>query len=515
MGTAETSSQLIAGRTVVGFAIGVASIVVPVYIAEVSPKGIRAMLVVLYSLQIGVGLCLAFVGGFAFTLTSLGWRLILAAPAVPAFLQLLSMTFLPESPRWLAHSGRLAEAEIVMRTLTAAPGSSAESHAPGGGTGEEDIDAELREVYREGKYLRTSEGQTEAWNLRPRPVATQLAIGVGLSCLHSLAGARTIMYYSLEIISMAGFITELAMMQAIFTMGSFGTIGLMCGFFLIDRVGRRILAIVSGVGTSICLFMLAASFALANTHSPLSSFLPGVADQCTTDPITATPITTCQDCLAASCGYCSLPPGVPGQYHEFPGHCFAGTNPGNFSALDACSSLGDGNMKLYQGGCPSGFGWMSMGALCLFQTFFQLGLGLIPAVVNAEYYPARVRGLCNGIAVSSNWMSNFFVSGTFLTLVSLLGTPATFALYGVLVAVGTAAIAFYLPETSGMSFPDIQAMFEVYGTPGAPPAWRLHEGRPQKERGESREGPPAGGVVGGKKGCDYCGNATCDGRCRL
>jgi SP family myo-inositol transporter-like MFS transporter 13 len=532
MGFAETSSQLIVGRSVVGVAIGVASIVVPVYIAEVSPKGIRAMLVVLYSLQIGVGLVLAFVGGFAFTLTSMGWRLILAAPAAPALLQLLSMTFLPESPRWLAHSGRLAEAEIVMRTLTAAPGATVDTDRPSAPPpGEEDTEAELREVYREGKYLRTPEGQDEAWNLRPRPIATQLAIGVGLSCLHSLAGARTIMYYSLEIISMAGFISELAMMQAIFTMGSFGTIGLMCGFFLIDRVGRRILALVSGVGTALCLFTLAASFSLAGQHSPASVNVPGVSDACPV-PAGGAPINTCQACLAASCGYCSLPPGIPGQYHEFPGHCFAGVTPGNVSALEACSGLG-GNMKLYTTGCPSGFGWMSMGALCLFQTFFQLGLGLIPAVVNAEYYPARVRGLCNGIAVSSNWMSNFFVSGTFLTLVAMLGTPITFSLYGGLVAIGTLLMAFYLPETSGLSFSEIQAMFEVYGTPGAPPVWRLHEGRPKVEKadrdkgfgvsgggggggghGGGHGGAGGGGGAGGK-GCDFCGDASCDGRCRL
>jgi len=251
MGGAKTSAQLIVGRSVVGIAIGVASIVVPVYIAEVSPKGIRAMLVVLYSLQIGVGLVLAFVGGFAFTVTSMGWRLILAAPAAPAVLQLLSMTFLPESPRWLAHSGRLAEADVVMRSLTAVPGASAEERAAAA-PGDEDTESELREVYREGKYLRTPEGMQEAWNLRPRPIATQLAIGVGLSCLHSLAGARTIMYYSLEIISMAGFTSELAMMQAVFTMGSFGTIGLMCGFFLIDRVGRRVLALVCWPRRSTC-----------------------------------------------------------------------------------------------------------------------------------------------------------------------------------------------------------------------------------------------------------------------
>ena len=199
LGTASTSVQLIVGRTVIGFAIGVASIVVPVYIAEVSPKSIRAMLVVLFSLQIGVGLCLAFIGGFALSASSsaAAWRIILALPAIAAVLQLAAMAFLPESPRWLAHSGRIAEAEAVMRTLTAAPGASS---ALGGtptvsaadAAAEEEITMELREVYREGKFLRTPDGQTEAWNLRPRPVATQLALGVGLSCLHSLAGARTI-----------------------------------------------------------------------------------------------------------------------------------------------------------------------------------------------------------------------------------------------------------------------------------------------------------------------------------
>lgn len=99
---------------------------------------------------------------------------------------------------------------------------------------------------------------------------------------------------------------------------------------------------------------------------------------------------------------------------------------------------------------------------------------MLPAVINAEYYPARVRGLCNGLAVSSNWLSNFVVSGTFLSLVALAGAAATFGAYGAIVAGGTAALALYLPETGGLSFPEIQSLFEQYGQPGAPPPWRLH-----------------------------------------
>lgn len=429
------------------------------------------------------------------------------------------------------------------------------------------------------------EGHKEAWDIRTRPVMIQLALGVGLSCLHSLAGARTIMYYSLEIIKMAGFDTELAIMQSIFTMGSFGTLGLMLGFFLIDRIGRRMLVIISGGGTFMSLAMLSASFGLAAVHSP-EVFSDTAADGYNTCPGV---INNCAQCLAVGCGYCSLPPGIPGQYHDFPGHCFAGVEPGNNTAFTACEDM-DAAFHLYkvreghgrcdasgrggaggamrrseatverchanadaecgvagadasrwrgdvgrtacclqrpggaqrihltpplpsirsahhtqlQDGCPSGFGWMSMAALCLYQTFFQLGLGLIPAVVNAEYYPARVRGLCNGIAVTSNWLSNFFVSSTFLSVDQVLGTSATFGIYAFMVFVGTVILGFTLPETSGLSFPEIQAMFEVYGTPDAPPPWKLHEGRPRTEKKGVGGLPPVAEAVpsflGGAKG---------------
>jgi hypothetical protein len=114
-------------------------------------------------------------------------------------------------------------------------------------------------------------------------------------------------------------------------------------------------------------------------------------------------------------------------------------------------------------------------ALCSFQFWFQLGLGIVPAAVNAEYYPNSVRGLCNGTAVALSWLGNFCVSSTFLSLTTALGLPRLFCINATCVATGTLLALFFLPETCGLSFVEIQAMFKLYGKPGSPPAWALWE----------------------------------------
>jgi hypothetical protein len=148
------------------------------------------------------------------------------------------------------------------------------------------------------------------------------------------------------------------------------------------------------------------------------------------------------------------------------------------AARDACTAIvAPGNSTaaytLYKQGCPSGYGWLSMLALCSFQFWFQLGLGIVPAAVNAEYYPNSVRGLCNGTAVAVSWLGNFCVSSTFLSLTTALGSPRLFCINATCVATGTLLAFFFLPETCGLSFVEIQALFKLYGRPGSPPPWAL------------------------------------------
>ena len=199
---------------------------------------------------------------------------------------------------------------------------------------------ELENVYNRAKWMKSPEGQAEPWNLRSREVLTQMLIGVGLFLMNNFSGECALVYYSIEIIGMAGFASEDAIAQAIVNIGACATAGVLIGFFMIDRVGRRRLIMVSGTGTSISLFLLAASFAFAQSRSPaivspasmscvpsslfhlhVTVLTPARNRSVACTPPAGTVIDTCAQCINMACSFCGLPyegPGLP-----TPGTCLS------------------------------------------------------------------------------------------------------------------------------------------------------------------------------------------------
>ncbi len=104
----------------------------------------------------------------------------------------------------------------------------------------------------------------------------------------------------------------------------------------------------------------------------------------------------------------------------------------------------------------SGLRWLAAGSLTLYVGSFAVGLGPVFWLLISEIYPVKVRGLAMSIATVANWGANLFVALTFLTLIEVLGRPATFWLYGI-VGLGAWIFAFVLvPETKGRSLEDIE-----------------------------------------------------------
>lgn len=95
----STGGGVHAGRLLVGLGVGLASVTVPVYIAEAAPPGLRATLVTVNTLLITTGQFVAYLADYGLTYVPGTWRWMLGVAAVPSLLQLLGLMWLPESPR--------------------------------------------------------------------------------------------------------------------------------------------------------------------------------------------------------------------------------------------------------------------------------------------------------------------------------------------------------------------------------------------------------------------------------
>jgi len=104
--------------------------------------------------------------------------------------------------------------------------------------------------------------------------------------------------------------------------------------------------------------------------------------------------------------------------------------------------------------------WLAVLGLILYIAFFSPGMGPVPWAVNSEIYPEAYRGKCGGMSGTVNWISNLIVAQTFLSVVDFVGTSATFLILAGIAVVAFAFVAFYLPETKGMSFEQVEQLWK-------------------------------------------------------
>lgn len=106
MGLVATTAAVVAGRVLVGLGVGVASVTVPVFLAECTEPRVRAELVTANVLMITGGQLVSYVVNYALTYAPGTWRWMLGVAAAPAALQLVGLQLLPETPQWLLAKAR-------------------------------------------------------------------------------------------------------------------------------------------------------------------------------------------------------------------------------------------------------------------------------------------------------------------------------------------------------------------------------------------------------------------------
>ncbi|KTF73666.1 hypothetical protein cypCar_00036671, partial [Cyprinus carpio] len=401
---AHNKEVLLCGRLTVGLGIGIASMTVPVYIAEVSPSELRGQLVTINTLFITGGQFVASVVDGAFSyLPHDGWRYMLGLSVVPAALQFLGFLFLPESPRWLLQKGDTQNARLVLSRIRGSVNVDEEYESIRSSIEEEKIDA------GEGPVL---------WRILTfAPARRALIVGCGLQMFQQLSGINTVMYYSATILQMSGVQDDQMAIWLAAATAFTNFLFTLVGVWLVERVGRRKLTLGSILGTAASLMVLAAGFLLSAQASPPVTFHPN-------DPSlhNSTCITYgfCESCmLNPDCGFCygkngtavvessCMPVDTANTEAAAAGRCSNGTQ----------ESLGVFWAYNY---CPTSYSWIVLLGLVLYLAFFAPGMGPMPWTVNSEIYPLWARSTGNACSAGVNWICNVLVSLTFLHVAQYL-----------------------------------------------------------------------------------------------
>ena len=218
-------SSLVFFRVIGGIAIGASSVIGPMYIAEIAPARYRGRLVGLFQFNVVFGILIAYVSNYLVGLifSPANWRLKLGIAALPAALFLLSLTSIPQSPRWLVKMGRLEEARATLVRI-----------------GEENVDRELRDIADSVQAAGATEGLFTKRYLLP----IFLAISIGM--FNQLSGINAILYYLNDIFARAGFTSVSSDIQAV-VIGLMNLVATIVAMSIIDKIGRRKLLLIGSV----------------------------------------------------------------------------------------------------------------------------------------------------------------------------------------------------------------------------------------------------------------------------
>jgi sugar porter (SP) family MFS transporter len=224
---ADSWYVLLFSRFLGGVAIGAASVMAPMYIAEISPGRLRGRLVAVAQFNIVIGILVAFFSNYL--LVDIGannWRWMFGVMAFPAALFFLLLFLVPESPRWLVKQKLVDKARSVLQTV-----------------GAENLESELSDIVDSLKE-EIGQGVTKLFQKKYR---FPIMCAVLLAVFNQLSGINVIMYYAPMIFEKAGASTNAAMLQAV-AVGVTNMVFTIVAMFFIDKLGRKTLLLIGAVG---------------------------------------------------------------------------------------------------------------------------------------------------------------------------------------------------------------------------------------------------------------------------
>ena len=269
-GAAATVEMLVAFRFILGSGIGIASVIVPLYLAEMAPARDRGVVTSLNQYMIIVGTALSAALGYAFAFAG-SWRGMLLVGVLPAIVLMVGMVVMPDTPRSLVRRGQDDNARAVLLGLR---GDAAEA--------EREL-AEITAVERQQRDTRTIALLSAPW------VRRLLLLGALLAIFQQITGINAIVYYAPTILTSFG-VSETTALLFGFLNGlvNIGTIALVVRSKVVDRRGRKPVLLAGLVGMSASLFAVGAAVLLLPVNSTMLFVIAAAAFVVFTNTFSAT-----------------------------------------------------------------------------------------------------------------------------------------------------------------------------------------------------------------------------------
>ncbi|HEY1121622.1 MAG TPA: sugar porter family MFS transporter [Haloferula sp.] len=233
--------MIVAARIIGGLAVGASSVLGPMYLAEIAPASWRGRLVACFQVNIVLGVVVAYFSNYLIGTLNLGdqeWRWKLGVQAVPAAAFLVTLFFIPRSPRWLLMKGLRQEAAETLGRL-----------------GVKNVDGQIASI--EGSLSADRSATSAPLFVAKFRKPVMLAILIAL--FNQLGGINALWYYADTIFAMAGFSKDASALQAV-GLGIANIVATFFGMAVIDKLGRKPLLMWGTAGCGIALAGVALIF---------------------------------------------------------------------------------------------------------------------------------------------------------------------------------------------------------------------------------------------------------------